>query len=703
MVHSSVHRSGATPEGTVGGQWLHVVMDGLAVLQEPVENLGRAEVLDAAGQCAALARQADARLLVLAYQWAVVHSDPTPSQGQAPQAGAAQADGDPGSEGGRERFRSYGGPGTDRVAEFAAAELGARIGVSTYTAGRLIADAQDLHHRLPLLFNRVQAGEVRSSYARHVAEKTRELSKDEARWVDGEVVESADGRLPWSRFAELVEGKIAVAAPELAKAREKTRRQARFARVVGTQASGMGTFMVRADWGTIRLIDAAVGRVASRLEGRLPDDPDQEPDGDGTVPMGIDDRRVQAMRLLCRPGAADDTDLADLLPGVDLVVHLLHDPAGPLAPGTGPESNAYGEPLDRVARLEGHGPVTGTWLREVLGPHARFTVKPVFYPLAQAPVDAYEIPSRLRAAVRLLSPADCFPWGTSTHGGMDLDHTAPYRAGPEGRPGQTAVGNLGPLSRTHHRIKTHGAWEHRQPFPGIHLWRDAYGHLYLVDHTGTRALAPPGGAARDPGASQQHAPVGHSDIGAPRRNRGALSSRRCAGTSGDESPLLPPPHHDGVRQAPHRVEDHGLAVGQPHDGAGGDDGGHHERNDGPHQRRGPDDGQGVGAEPTVPLVTPLERIEAGDVAGSRAAGHHAAPRATHRDGEQPESLQDLSQRQGDDCAGDERGHHHGVDARDGQTVSRPQHRRPPRSNVRRTGPTGRRASGTGRSDRAPRR
>ena len=40
----------------------------------------------------------------------------------------------------------------------------------------------------------------------------------------------------------------------------------------------------------------------------------------------------------------------------------------------------------------------------------------------------------------------------------------------------------------HHRIKTHGAWQLRQPFPGLYLWRDPYGAIYLVDHTGTRRL-----------------------------------------------------------------------------------------------------------------------------------------------------------------------------------------------------------------------
>lgn len=28
----------------------------------------------------------------------------------------------------------------------------------------------------------------------------------------------------------------------------------------------------------------------------------------------------------------------------------------------------------------------------------------------------------------------------------------------------------------------------QQPFPGVYLWRDPYGAMYLVDHTGTRRV-----------------------------------------------------------------------------------------------------------------------------------------------------------------------------------------------------------------------
>ena len=68
--------------------------------------------------------------------------------------------------------------------------------------------------------------------------------------------------------------------------------------------------------------------------------------------------------------------------------------------------DAEGESLDRVARVEGHGPVTESWLRGVLGRFARFVVRPVIDLADQSPVDAYEVPARHRRAVQLMTPAD---------------------------------------------------------------------------------------------------------------------------------------------------------------------------------------------------------------------------------------------------------------------------------------------------------
>jgi hypothetical protein len=103
--------------------------------------------------------------------------------------------------------------------------------------------------------------------------------------------------------------------------------------------------------------------------------------------------------------------------------------------------------------------------------------------------EAAEIPERIREAIRLINPADAFPYASSTSRNLDLDHTIAYRPPDHGGPpGQTRVGNLAPLTRPHHRIKTHSRWQARQPFPGVLIWRSPHGRMYLVDQTGTRRL-----------------------------------------------------------------------------------------------------------------------------------------------------------------------------------------------------------------------
>jgi hypothetical protein len=71
---------------------------------------------------------------------------------------------------------------------------------------------------------------------------------------------------------------------------------------------------------------------------------------------------------------------------------------------------------------------------------------------------------------------------------MQVDHTEPYDPRKPQGAGQSRVGNYGPMTTTHHRIKTHGGWQVQQPFPGIYVWRDPHGEFYLVDHTGTRRI-----------------------------------------------------------------------------------------------------------------------------------------------------------------------------------------------------------------------
>lgn len=186
-------------------------------------------------------------------------------------------------------------------------------------------------------------------------------------------------------------------------------------------------------------------------------------------------------------------DWSALLPTVVLYVHLYGGRIRASDLGNHAIVGADRGEAPGLARLEGIGVATEAWLRThlAMNPAHKLTVKPVIDLEGQAPVDSWEIPDRHREAVRLVTPADVFPWGSATANqsggwsGMQVDHTEPWQTGGTG---QSRIGNYGPLTQRHHNLKTHGGWRIAQPFPGVFLWRDPHGGLYLVDHTGTRRL-----------------------------------------------------------------------------------------------------------------------------------------------------------------------------------------------------------------------
>ena len=412
---------------------------------------------------------------------------------------------------GREHLVTLGGQGTPLVAEFAPAIFAARLGKSPSAGARLIADALDLRYRLPRLWTRVEALEVEASYAREVARRTRTLTCAQAALVDEQVAEEADGRLPWSRFTDLIEAAVISADPATAAKREQEAASRYAAAPTRSNEYGMRGFFVQAPFPVIARLDATVAYLAQALLDF----------GDTT---SLDERRVKAVLILANPTQAvqvlrayatwraqrkptsddakadktvpvpdpeldgeqqctladvepgpDTTPVLDdkvLLPAVRLFVHLTQDTI---------DNDCTG-----VARVEGQPPITAQWVKRHLG-GCRITVTPVLDLANQIPVDAWEIPQRHRHAVHLMTPADTFPFATNTTRSKQIDHTIPYQA--SGPPGQSGVGNYGPMTVFHHRLKTHGGWHVAQPFPGIYLWRDPTNTAtYLVDHTGTRRL-----------------------------------------------------------------------------------------------------------------------------------------------------------------------------------------------------------------------
>ncbi|HEX2856543.1 MAG TPA: hypothetical protein VHO26_03550, partial [Propionibacteriaceae bacterium] len=182
-----------------------------------------------------------------------------------------------------------------------------------------------------------------------------------------------------------------------------------------------------------------------------------------------------------------------LLPKAEIVVHL-SDTALNSRHGDA-DGNAATVPAETaIARVDRIGPVLTHWLSDLLG-HHRITVRPVLDVARITPVDSYEIPDRMREALRYRQPYDTFPGSTraSSHG-CDLDHTTPYQ--PGGPPGQTRLENLSPVSRRAHRAKTHGGWTLTQPLPGILIWTSPHGHTYLVAAGQTVRIATPASRER---------------------------------------------------------------------------------------------------------------------------------------------------------------------------------------------------------------
>jgi hypothetical protein len=63
------------------------------------------------------------------------------------------------------------------------------------------------------------------------------------------------------------------------------------------------------------------------------------------------------------------------------------------------------------------------------GPLHDHVIKPVIDLAHQAPVDACELPDRLREAVHLMAPADVFPFAHDTSRQLDVDHTGTHPIG----------------------------------------------------------------------------------------------------------------------------------------------------------------------------------------------------------------------------------------------------------------------------------
>ena len=447
---------------------------------------------------------AECRMLQLACSWADAHYLDSGSEEYQPLI---------------QRACAWGGEGTPEVSEYCAAELGALQGTGIMAARSLIADALDVRYRLPRLWARVLTGGVRAWQARKIAEQTRCLSWQACADVDHALSDFV-GMMPWPRFARILSATILEADPALAAERADRARMAQDVFSFDSE-DGLKTVVAKAAAGDAIWFLATVNRIAEILAARG----DTDPVGTRRArALGILAQPAEALRLLIEhqhdrtdqpnesserePAEADATfddepdapserePESDVEPDDHHSLSMAPPPAFD-ARAVRPRvvlhfhlSDAAFGAGHALVRCEDGGPLRLAELVEFLGrTGCQVRIQPVLDPTQVAPVDGYEIPQRLRAAVRARQIADVFPFGTCLSSSMDLDHTERYvPTDYGGPPGQTRLGNLGPMARPGHRAETHGGWAKRQPEPGYFVHRSPNGYVYLVTNQGTLAL-----------------------------------------------------------------------------------------------------------------------------------------------------------------------------------------------------------------------
>ena len=472
-------------------------MDGfeLPAQRLEVDGLDAQGVLEQVETTLRTLRAGEIDQLRLAAHWAMLHGQPPEQEPGMPRPPFA------------DRLVRVGGDGTPPVLEFSLAELA--IARQQHPAGcrALVADTLDLLHRLPRCWARAESLVCDAWLARRVARLTRALTKDQADLVDRAVAPFLGAQAP-SRVIELTEAKVIEADPDAHAARIEAEARRRCVHLGRSTDAGLKVIFARLDAGDATWVDAMVDRVARILASQ-------------GQPGSLEELRAVAFGWLARP--------AELL--TLLLEHQVLEQADP-APAVGdpdeePVSRATRLPaeiaealrstdlerlrprgvlhvhvreevlegrVDGVVRCEGLGPFLPEQLHLLLG-HAQVRVEPVVNLADQVSVSSYWHPEAVKNRIYQIIGGDYFPYAPSTDRDVDYDHVEAYRA--DGPPGQTGTHNSGPLTRPHHRIKTHGrGWVVRQPGPGVYVWRTPHSLYRLVDHRGTHVLTAAQGAAR---------------------------------------------------------------------------------------------------------------------------------------------------------------------------------------------------------------
>ncbi|WP_018157171.1 hypothetical protein [Demetria terragena] len=424
----------------------------------------RREILARAERGAIARRQADVDDLELLLIWADSHDqDPQAEPGAVP------------ARRGGPRLVTVGGAGTPQVMDLCFAEMAIARQTGEAATRNSTADALDLRHRLPKVWSQVHSLRCEVWVARKIARMTRPLSRDAVAIVDRAVAEAID-QSP-SRLLSLAEAKI-IESDQAAHHERIRENQSKVGvwfpkPLPGSEVdqfdntAGIRTVFARLDPGEAADLEQAVDDLAGLLAER----------GDFAAEEQLtwDQLRARGLSLLARPADAlalmsgDNGKSQTTRRSATVVVHLTDTTVTGDQPG--------------IARVEALGPMLIDHLAGLVG-HRNIEMLPVVDLRESRAVNGYEHPADVRTRGELRTCGDVFPHsGSRPDARVDHDHAVPYdHTGP---PGQTGDHNDAPLTRRHHRAKTHLNYQVDQPRPGVYRWTTPHGLERVVTPRGT--------------------------------------------------------------------------------------------------------------------------------------------------------------------------------------------------------------------------
>jgi hypothetical protein len=398
------------------------------------------------------ARVAQRTKLRLAAQWCVLH--------EVHDAGVAAQWSDAGG-----RMKDYderiGSAGTPMIAEFAVEPLSAALRISPSAAMELLSDVLDLQHRLPRTHARVENLEVEGWRARRVARATRSLSAAAAGWVDAQVAPLADscGVVRLERLVQEAAARFDAVAEAETELDQRRHFGVRLDHGLTGAWFGASTIEITGDTPTLTRLHDLIGELAHEL---------LDPDRDGFRSEDLGLRQIAALGVMCDRAQGLPPNVAGRPHGAKTKLYV-HCTLSDLL-----------DPLIKVGDVERLGPLTLHAIRSWVDT-TRCTISPVLDLARTDGVDSHDPPPWMAELVRLRDRECIFPRCGRTSRACDLDHITAYVAMDDGGPpGQTHPGNLAPLCRRHHRLKTSRRWRYARNPDGTYTWTTPQGRQYTV-------------------------------------------------------------------------------------------------------------------------------------------------------------------------------------------------------------------------------